>query len=98
MPPGRGEAVVDLTADDDAEVQEVGLGSDVFVAEWAGGRTTRRQNMIRNRRDTHVLSYPPNAADAVTITLGDVERLNEGEFLNDSLVDFMCRLANSYRV
>jgi len=37
------------------------------------------------------LSYPHDDADAVTLTLGDFERLNDGQFLNDSLIDFWCR-------
>ena len=37
-----------------------------------------------------VLSFPENEANAVTLTVGDVDRLNEGEFLNDSLIDFWC--------
>lgn len=37
------------------------------------------------------LSYPHDDPDAVTLTLGDIERLNDGQFLNDSLIDFWCR-------
>ena len=34
------------------------------------------------------LSFPRNKPNAVTLTLGDVERLDPGQFLNDSLIDF----------
>jgi Ulp1 family protease len=34
------------------------------------------------------LEYPRDNANAVTLTLGDVERLEDGQFLNDSLIDF----------
>jgi len=94
MAPGKDDkGCVDLTEDDD-EVQEMGESSGQGGGAWAGARVTRRQLDIRDSRGgrfTEVLSYPPGHADAVTITLGDVERLKEGEFLNDSLVDFMCR-------
>ena len=34
------------------------------------------------------LSYPSDSPDAVTLMVGDVERLDDGQFLNDSLIDF----------
>lgn len=45
----------------------------------------------RNLKLFQFLSYPHGKADAVTLTYGDVERLDEGQFLNDSLIDFWCR-------
>ena len=35
-----------------------------------------------------ILSYPKDTPNAVTLTLGDMKRLDEGQFLNDSLIDF----------
>ena len=43
---------------------------------------------VQKLKFVQVLSYPPNNANAVTVTLGDVERLQDGQFLNDSLIDF----------
>lgn len=35
-----------------------------------------------------ILVYPPQGTGAVNITNGDVARLNPGEFLNDTLIEF----------
>jgi len=35
-----------------------------------------------------VLSYPFGEAGAVNVTNGDVARLEPGEFLNDTLIEF----------
>ena len=42
-------------------------------------------------RPFQFIVYPPGDPDAITLTVADVERLNDGEFLNDSLIDFWCR-------
>jgi Ulp1 family protease len=33
-----------------------------------------------------ILSYPKDTTNTVTLTLGDMNRLDEGQFLNDSLI------------
>jgi hypothetical protein len=59
-----------------------------------GAAQTRRSQRADGKRAVQklkfvqVLSYPQNNANAVTVTLGDVERLQDGQFLNDSLIDF----------
>ena len=35
-----------------------------------------------------VLVYPPNETGSVTITRGDMQRLEPDEFLNDTLVEY----------
>lgn len=35
-----------------------------------------------------MLVYPPGAPGAVTITKGDFSRLQPGEYLNDTLIEF----------
>ncbi|KAK7048538.1 hypothetical protein R3P38DRAFT_2606333 [Favolaschia claudopus] len=42
--------------------------------------------------DEVILVYPPNQTGAVNITNGDVARLEPGEFLNDTLIEFGLKL------
>ena len=60
---------------------------------WLLQEKCRRSVRARGQAEAkmaQVLSFPENEANAVTLTVGDVDRLNEGEFLNDSLIDFWC--------
>jgi Ulp1 family protease len=58
----------------------------------SGRRRSQRREELRAAKDRHkcvpILSFPRNKPNAVTLTLGDVERLDPGQFLNDSLIDF----------
>jgi len=40
------------------------------------------------RNDHRVLEYPIGEPGAVTVTWGDKKRLNDEEFLNDTLIEF----------
>ncbi len=53
-----------------------------------GVRSRRRRKPVQ-----HLLSYPmkENAKDVVTLNTGDLERLDEGVFFNDNLIDFYTR-------
>jgi len=51
-------------------------------------RRSRRGDEKKALKLTQILSYPDENPDAVTLTLGDIERLDPGQFLNDSLIDF----------
>ena len=54
------------------------------------GFSSRRR---RRKPVKHFLNYPneDNAKDVVTLNTGDVERLEEGVFFNDNLIDFYTR-------
>ncbi|KDQ25882.1 hypothetical protein PLEOSDRAFT_1026840, partial [Pleurotus ostreatus PC15] len=39
-----------------------------------------------------ILVYPPNTTGAVTIKNSDLDRLQPGEFLNDTLIEFGLKL------
>ena len=43
------------------------------------------ENLIRGAR---LLVYPPTGTGAVNITRGDLKRLDEGQYLNDTLIEF----------
>jgi sentrin-specific protease 7 len=68
-------------------------GSDHARVQETRRRSERGESKkaARNLKLVQFLSYPHGNADAVTLTLGDVERLDDGQFLNDSLIDFWCR-------
>lgn len=53
-------------------------------------RRSVRGRVQAEAKMAQVLSFPQNEPNAVTLTVGDIDRLNEGEFLNDSLIDFWC--------
>ena len=57
-----------------------GLHTTTVVDRWRTG--------IRRSR---LFQYPFQTRGAVTITSEDVLRLNDGEFLNDSLIDFQIK-------
>ena len=62
-----------------------------LVTQEPARRRSQRGEDKKAERDLkamQIFSYPPGNADAVTLTLGDVERLDDGQFLNDSLIDF----------
>ncbi|KAF0698132.1 Aste57867_11228 [Aphanomyces stellatus] len=61
---------------------------------------TRKKIVIDEKsqedKDKLVLHYPsPQAKNRITLTEGDVDRLAEGEFLNDSLIDFFFKFCSS---
>jgi Ulp1 family protease len=35
-----------------------------------------------------ILSYPPSGVGAINITRADFKRLDDGEFFNDTLIEF----------
>ncbi|KAG7378977.1 hypothetical protein PHYPSEUDO_009265 [Phytophthora pseudosyringae] len=56
------------------------------------GKLKRRR--IESRRNEILLTYPYDGSDAsgrISVTLGDVDRLVPGEFLNDNIIDFYLR-------
>jgi|LauGreDrversion2_3_1035106.scaffolds.fasta_scaffold443310_1 hypothetical protein len=44
------------------------------------------QMAARDLNMVPILSYPKDTTNTVTLTLGDMNRLDEGQFLNDSLI------------
>ncbi|KAH8825056.1 hypothetical protein DL96DRAFT_1611802, partial [Flagelloscypha sp. PMI_526] len=88
----------------DVEVQ----GFDSLSSESGRRRSTRtlrqlipeedllvRRRILFNEmedRDNVILSFPPGVQGAVNITNGDVDRLQDGEFLNDTLIEFSLKL------
>ncbi|CDO70841.1 hypothetical protein BN946_scf184801.g34 [Trametes cinnabarina] len=52
---------------------------------------TRKSNTPENL-DELVLVYPPSGTGAVNITRGDLRRLDNGQYLNDTLIEFGLKL------
>lgn len=51
-----------------------------------------RWSKIHNPKPwAHPVVYPPSGARRVTVEFGDLERLDEGQFLNDNIVSFALR-------
>ncbi|RLN47128.1 hypothetical protein BBJ28_00018941 [Nothophytophthora sp. Chile5] len=53
-----------------------------------------KRRKIKSRRNELLLSYPyeeSETAGRISVTLGDVDRLVPGEFLNDNIIDFYLR-------
>ncbi|GMF25634.1 unnamed protein product [Phytophthora fragariaefolia] len=53
-----------------------------------------KRRRIESRRNEVLLTYPYDGSDMVgriSVTLGDVDRLAPGEFLNDNIIDFYLR-------
>ncbi|PIL22925.1 hypothetical protein GSI_15621 [Ganoderma sinense ZZ0214-1] len=62
-------------------------------------RTTRQSARIARKSpspisdpDELLLVYPPTGTGAVNITRGDLKRLDEGQYLNDTLIEFGLKL------
>jgi Ulp1 family protease len=79
------EGPVELS-DDDSDVEEV-------IRQPA--RATKKDDIPK---DTVILTYPWDSTGGVTITHGDMDRLAEGEFLNDTLLEFgLKRIIHRFR-
>ncbi|KAG1700961.1 hypothetical protein DVH05_011206 [Phytophthora capsici] len=53
-----------------------------------------KRRKLETRRNEVLLTYPYDGSDTsgrISVTLGDVDRLAPGEFLNDNIVDFFLR-------
>ncbi|GMF09878.1 unnamed protein product [Phytophthora lilii] len=53
-----------------------------------------KQREIESRRNEVLLTYPYDGSDTagrISVTLGDIDRLVPGEFLNDNIIDFYLR-------
>ncbi|KAI9991867.1 hypothetical protein PInf_017243 [Phytophthora infestans] len=53
-----------------------------------------KRRRIESRRNEVLLTYPYDGSDTsgrISVTLGDVDRLVPGEFLNDNIIDFYLR-------
>lgn len=53
-----------------------------------------KRQKIESRRNEVLLTYPYDGSDMagrICVTLGDVDRLVPGEFLNDNIIDFYLR-------
>ncbi|RLN47548.1 hypothetical protein BBJ28_00014268 [Nothophytophthora sp. Chile5] len=60
-----------------------------------------KRRKIKSRRNELLLSYPyeeSETAGRISVTLGDVDRLVPGEFLNDNIIDFYLRFGAVNRV
>ena len=97
MPIGGAAAVragnVDLTESPPASPTTTGTGTGTGTA--TGRRRTRvttTHDAIGSRADDNdvIIRFPmeENAQDVITITKGNCRRLVDGEYLNDSLIDF----------
>jgi hypothetical protein len=58
------------------------------------GRGARSYQRVCNNEPKHrvLFSYPPDEADNISLTVGDVATLEEGQFLNDQIIDFYAKL------
>ncbi|KAG6615357.1 Sentrin-specific protease 7 [Phytophthora cinnamomi] len=55
---------------------------------------SERKRRAKSRRSEVLLTYPYDGSDTagrISVTLGDVDRLVPGEFLNDNIIDFYLR-------
>ncbi|KIJ29686.1 hypothetical protein M422DRAFT_188118, partial [Sphaerobolus stellatus SS14] len=60
---------------------------------------TPASHTILNLSLDRILIYPPTRIGAVNITYADLKRLDSGEFLNDTLIEFGLKLwLNELRV
>ncbi|CAH0514641.1 unnamed protein product [Peronospora belbahrii] len=60
---------------------------------WLDNERVKRRR-IESRRNEGLLEYPYDGSDnlgRISLTLGDVDRLVPGEFLNDNIIDFYLR-------
>ncbi|KAJ3384656.1 hypothetical protein HDU80_000870 [Chytriomyces hyalinus] len=78
-----------ITLDDDSE--DEGPSSKLRKIENSTSTITRSSE----RANEVVLIYPASGVNLVTLHDEDLERLKEGEFLNDSLIEFYIRFASS---
>ncbi|KUF68632.1 Sentrin-specific protease 7 [Phytophthora nicotianae] len=56
-----------------------------------------KRRRIESRRNEVLLTYPYDGSDTsgrISVTLGDVDRLVPGEFLNDNIIDFYLRFVD----
>ncbi|KAI8978855.1 hypothetical protein BD414DRAFT_120430 [Trametes punicea] len=53
---------------------------------------TARTSATPENLDELVLVYPPSGTGAVNITRGDLKRLDDGQYLNDTLIEFGLKL------
>ncbi|KAJ3237376.1 hypothetical protein HDU78_004102 [Chytriomyces hyalinus] len=74
-----------ITLDDDSE--DEGPSSKLRKIESSTSTITRSSD----RANEVVLIYPASGVNLVTLHDADLERLKEGEFLNDSLIEFYIR-------
>ncbi|KAK5119891.1 hypothetical protein LTR85_007217 [Meristemomyces frigidus] len=62
------------------------------VKERVPSPSPERWSRVHNPKPwLHSVVYPPSGARRVTVEYGDLERLDEGQFLNDNLVSFALR-------
>ncbi|KAK9767121.1 hypothetical protein K7432_003313 [Basidiobolus ranarum] len=54
-------------------------------------RSHSRKTILKNKQSLELFVYPFNRVNALAVTSDDVSRLSEGEFLNDTLVEFYMR-------
>ncbi|KAI8829123.1 hypothetical protein BJ741DRAFT_669693 [Chytriomyces cf. hyalinus JEL632] len=81
-----------ITLDDDSE--DEGPSSKLRKIENSTSIITRSSDRVNEV----VLIYPASGVNLVTLHDEDLERLKEGEFLNDSLIEFYIRFASSTHV
>ncbi|CAI5730394.1 unnamed protein product [Peronospora destructor] len=63
------------------------------ASSWREEEKVKRRR-IESRRNEELLQYPYDGSDKlgrISVTLGDVDRLVPGEFLNDNIIDFYLR-------
>ncbi|RMX70034.1 hypothetical protein DD238_000872 [Peronospora effusa] len=63
------------------------------ASSWREDERVKRRR-IESRRNEKLLEYPYDGSDKlgrISVTLGDVDRLVPGEFLNDNIIDFYLR-------
>jgi Ulp1 family protease len=62
--------------------------SDIEEIQQPKPKPVNRPKAALVSKDTVILTYPWSETGGVTITVGDLDRLDEGEFLNDTLLEF----------
>ncbi|KAI0669163.1 hypothetical protein C8Q78DRAFT_198943 [Trametes maxima] len=58
------------------------------IAMTTDEQETARTSLTPENLDELVLVYPPSGTGAVNITRGDLKRLDNGQYLNDTLIEF----------
>ncbi|KAE9101486.1 hypothetical protein PF010_g14372 [Phytophthora fragariae] len=83
-----------------SSLEQDGKTSDKVESRKRAAAAARREDeklkrrRIESRRNEVLLTYPYDGSDTagrISVTLGDVDRLVPGEFLNDNIIDFYLR-------
>jgi Ulp1 family protease len=93
---GRSKSLVDASASFSLQEEKTNERMETRKRAAASQREDERlkRRRIETRRNEVLLTYPYDGSDTagrISVTLGDVDRLVPGEFLNDNIIDFYLR-------